>query len=392
MKLWEKGQKLNKEIENFVTGNDFLLDHALVKYDCLASIAHAKMLRKINIITGKELSKLVKGLKEIIKLSAAGKFKINLEDEDCHTAIENYLTKKYGTTGEKIHTGRSRNDQVLTALMLYEKAELAEIKKLLLGLKTSIKIVVNKYGKTVIPGYTHMQKAMPTTIKDWLGSFISAVEDDLEMLGSVSKLIDKSPLGSAAGFGVPVLKIDKKMTAKLMGFSKVMDNPVYCQHSRGKYTALMISLLSQIMLDLNKLATDLLLFSMKEFGYIEVPGEFCTGSSIMPQKKNPDALEIIRANYHVLVGEEFKVKGIVSSIMSGYNKDLQLTKEPLFKAIDITKSCLKVMALLVKNIKINAEKCKQAMTPELYATEKAYELVKKGKPFREAYKKIAKEY
>lgn len=392
MKLWNKGHELNETIDKFTVGNDHLLDDELVQFDCKASIAHAKMLNKTGVLTQEELNKTIKGLNEIIELHSKGKFEIKPEDEDCHTAIENYLTNKYGDVGKKIHTARSRNDQVLAALQLYEKSELSEIKKLLNYLKKKLVQFIDNNGKVQIPGYTHMQKAMPTTIKDWIGSYICAIDDDLIILESVIKIVDQSPSGSAAGYGVPVFKIDKEMTAKLMGFSKVMDSPVYAQTSRGKFTAEILNFLSQIMFDLNKLATDLILFNMKEFGFVDLPVEFCTGSSIMPQKKNPDVLELIKAKYHVILGEEFKVKSMISNLTSGYNRDLQLTKEPFFNAIKTTKECIHIMSLILPKIKINKEKCEKAMTPEIFATEEAYKLVKEGKPFRDAYKEVGKKF
>lgn len=392
MTLWQKNYNVDKEIEKFTIGNDFLLDKNLVKYDCIASIAHAKMLKKIGILNASELNKIIKGLNEIVKLDQKGKFNINLEDEDCHTAIEKYLTKKYGDAGKKIHTARSRNDQVLTALRLYEKEELKGIKELLNQYKGSLLAATKKYGKIKIPGYTHMQKAMPTDVKTWFGSFISSIEDNITLLDATYSIIDKSPLGSAAGFGVPSLKIDKKMTASLMGFSEAMGNPMYAQLSRGKFEATILHLLSQIMLDLNKLATDLMLFNMQEFGFVSLPKEFCTGSSIMPQKKNPDVLELVRAKYHVILGEEFKVKSMIANLISGYNRDLQLTKEPVISSVEIAKSCIKMMVLVVSKIKINEKKCKEALTKELYAAEEAYKLVKKGVPFREAYKKVSRKF
>ncbi|HJO01442.1 MAG: argininosuccinate lyase [Candidatus Woesearchaeota archaeon] len=391
-KLWQKDYKLNEEIENFTVGNDFLLDKELVKYDVLGSIAHATMLNKINIIDNNELQKLKKTLIEILELDKKNKFEIKQEDEDVHTAIENYLTKKLGNLGKKIHTARSRNDQVLTALRLYEKEELKEIKTLLGQYKDSLLTITKKYGKIKIPGYTHMQKAMPTDVKTWLGSFISSIEDNLKLLDAAYSIIDKSPLGSAAGFGIPSIKINKKMTASLMGFSEAMSNPMYAQLSRGKLEATILHLLSQIMLDLNKLSTDLMLFNMQEFGFISLPKDFCTGSSIMPQKKNPDVLELVRAKYHVVLGEEFKVKSMISNLISGYNRDLQLTKEPVISSLEIVKSCIKMMVLTVSKIKIDEKKCEEALTKELYATEEAYKLVKKGIPFREAYKKVSRKF
>jgi len=392
MKLWQKNSELDGEIEKFTVGNDYLLDKKLVKYDCIASIAHAKMLAKIGILSKEELISLEEGLNKIITLHSKDKFEIKQEDEDCHTAIENFLVKKCGESGKKIHTARSRNDQVLAALRLYEKEELAAIISLIKELKSKLEEASKKYGKIGMPGYTHMQKAMPTTVFVWIGSFIASIEDDLKLLEFTRSLIDHSPLGSAAGFGVPIIEVDKNLAASLAGFKKAMENPLYAQMSRGKYEAVIAGALSQIMLSLNKLATDLALFSTKEFGYVSLPDEFCTGSSIMPQKKNPDVLELLRAKYHVVLGEEFKIKSIISNLMSGYNRDIQLTKEPTMNCIETAKDCIKIMALLVEKLKISQEKCKEAMTPEIYATEELNKLVRKGVPFREAYRQVGEKY
>ncbi|MFH1770288.1 MAG: argininosuccinate lyase [archaeon] len=384
VKVWDKGYEINKAVEKFTVGNDYLLDQKLVKYDCLASIAHAKMLKKIGVLKKEELDELIKGLKEIMVLSEKGKFEIKPEDEDCHTAIENYL----GKIGKKIHTARSRNDQVMTAIRLYEKAELKEIKKLVQKLAKSLE----KNIDAKMPGYTHTQKAMPTAVKTWLGCYINSSKDNIHILESVIKLIDGSPLGSAAGFGVPVFKIDKKMTAKEMGFARVINNPIHAQMTRGKYESNVLNTLSQIMFDLNKLSSDLIMFNMPEFGFVSLPKELCTGSSIMPQKKNPDVLELIRAKYYVVLGEEFKVKSIIGNLISGYNRDFQETKEPIIKSLEITKSSLELMILMIKGLKINKKNCEEGVTKDLYATEEAYKLVKKGMPFREAYKQIGKKF
>jgi len=392
MKIWSKGISLKNEIEKFTVGIDYLLDKKLIKYDCIASIAHAKMLNSIKLISDKELEELIEGLNEIIKLDSKDKFIINQEDEDCHTAIENFLIKRYGETGKKIHTCRSRNDQVLVALRLYEKDELNKIHVLIHNFMDSIDSSINKYGDVKIPGYTHMQKAMPTDVKTWLGSFNASMTDNLILLKSVFDLLDQNPLGSAAGFGVTEFKINREMTSKELNFSKVMENTMYCQLSRGKFESQIINVLSAIMFDLNKLATDLMLFSMNEFNYIELPKEFYTGSSIMPNKKNPDVLEILRTKYHVVLGEEFKVKNIIGNLVSGYNRDVQLTKEPLMNSLEIVKECLTVFTLVINEMKILKENCEKGISDELYATQEAYKLVKQGVSFREAYKIIGKKY
>ena len=392
MKIWDKGISLKKEIEKFTVGSDYLLDKKLVKYDCLASMAHAKMLKSINLLTEEELEKLIGGLKEIIELDLKNQFEIKREDEDCHTAIENYLIDKYGETGKKIHTARSRNDQVLTALRLFEKEELKQIKKLIKDFMKTVESFIKSNGSVELPGYTHMQKAMPMDIKMWVGSYKDSMADNTRLLDFVINLTDQNPLGSAAGFGVPIFKLDKKLTAQELNFSKVMDNPMYCQLSRGKFEAQVMNAISSIMFDLNKLATDLMLFSMKEFDFVSLPGEFCTGSSIMPQKNNPDVLELMRAKYHIVLGEEFKIKSLIGNLISGYNRDVQLTKEPLMNAIEIVKESLSIISLVLSGTKVNKDNCAKALTKELYATQEAYELVKEGMPFRQAYKEIGKKY
>lgn len=391
-KLWNKGYDLNKAVEKFTVGKDYILDKALVKYDCIASKAHAKMLTKIGVLTTEELNQLLTGLDEIIKLNDEGKFEIKLSDEDCHTAIEHYLVKNFGDAGKKIHTARSRNDQVLTAMRLFQKDELKVVNELILSLKDELENNIQKNGTISLPGYTHMQKAMPMSVKIWLGSFLEALKDNLKQVKSTYKLIDQSPLGSAAGFGVPVLELDKEMTAKEMGFSKVQENPLYCQLSRGKFDAQIMHLLTQIMFDVNKLATDVLIFTMDEFSFMKIPNEFCSGSSIMPQKKNLDLLELLRAKYHVVLADEFKIKSLSGNLMSGYNRDMQLTKEPTMNSLDIVKQSLQMITLIVKGLEFNKEICEKAMTSELYATEEAYKLVKKGMPFRDAYKEVGKKF
>ncbi|MBW2974663.1 argininosuccinate lyase [Candidatus Woesearchaeota archaeon] len=383
-KLWQT-KKLDKKIELFTGGNDYLLDKKLLKYDCIASIAHAKMLKKIGILNENELNKLKKELTNIIGLDEKGKFAVKAEDEDCHTAIENYLTKKLNDLGKKIHTCRSRNDQVVAAMKLYEKEELKEIKELAVKLIGSLKNLSKK--DIIMPGYTHMQKAMPSSVKLWAGCFMESLEDDLMLLDNALQIIDKNPLGTGAGYGIP-LKVDKDVTKDELGFKENYKNPICVQNSRGKHEAVILNALVNIMYTLNKLASDIILFSMQEFGFFHIPEEFTTGSSIMPQKKNPDVLELVRGRYSIVLGYEFQLKSLISNLISGYNRDLQLTKESLIKGIETTKECLEVMGLVVSKLEVDKENCKKAMTKELYATEKVYELVKKGKSFRQAYKEV----
>lgn len=391
MKLWQKQYQLNKAVEKFTVGNDYILDQCLVKYDCLASIAHAKMLAKTGVLNSAEAKKLDKTLQDIIALDAKGKFKILPEQEDCHTAIENHLTKKLGNLGKKIHTARSRNDQVLVALRLFYKENLGTSKKLVQNLLLSLETFLKTYGYIELPGYTHTRKAMPSSVKMWAGSFVDSMNDNLKSLAYAADLIDQSPLGTAAGYGAP-MEIDRNFTAKLLGFNKVQQNPIYGQNSRGKFESAILHALSQIMFDINKISSDLIIFSMPEFGYFELPKEFCTGSSIMPQKKNPDVFELLRAKYWVVVACESLVRSIAGNLPSGYNRDLQLLKEPVFKSFDITLESLQILSEIFINLKVNAKNCKAAMTPEVFATAEVYKLVAQGMPFREAYQIIGKKY
>ena len=387
-KLWDKGYELNKTIESYTVGNDPQLDQKLVYYDCVASKAHAKMLGKMNLLTDGEVQDLNRELDKIIELDKLGEFVIREDQEDCHTAIEIDLIESLGDVGKKIHTARSRNDQVLTSLRLYYKDQLDCTEQLINDFTDAVKEFTKKYGQIQFPGYTHMRKAMPSSFERWGNAFIDSMNDNLVLLSTVKMLVDQSPLGTAAGFGVP-LDIDRKFTAKELGFSRVQENPIYAQNSRGKFEISIMHMVSQIMLDLNKIASDLILFSMAEFGYVELPDEFCTGSSIMPQKKNPDVLELLRAKYHVVSSYEFQVSRISSDLISGYNRDVQLTKKPVMHGFTIMSTSLKIAILLFQGLFVNEEKCKDAMTDEIYATAKVYNLVKQRIPFRDAYQQVA---
>ncbi len=386
-KLWQKGAKLDRRVEAYTVGDDHILDRELVKYDCLGSIAHAKMLGKIGILTDDEVDSLVTALQEIID---QGSLQILPEQEDCHTAIENYLTEKLGKVGEKIHTGRSRNDQVLTALRLYYLDKIGECRGAVDSLVGELQGLSERDGGTPMPGYTHMRKAMPSSVALWCGAFVESAKDNLALLDAAEKLMDQSPLGTAAGYGIP-LDIDRQLTSDELGFSRVQENPIYAQMSRGKFEVTLLHALGQIMFDLNKLASDLILFSMPEFGYFSLPEELCTGSSIMPQKQNPDVLEIMRGKYHTVKACEREVAGVSADLGSGFHRDFQLTKGPTMRGVDVTLKSLEIASLVVSAISVNTERCQESMTDELFATERAYDLVQEGVPFREAYRRVADE-
>jgi argininosuccinate lyase len=390
MKLWQKNYTLDKQIEDFTVEEDYILDLQLVKYDCLASIAHARMLHKIGILSQADLKLLLRELNNLMELDQKGQFTISKEEEDCHTAIENHLIGTCGDAGKMIHTFRSRNDQVLTALRLLYKDKLKEIQDLIVKVNQSIAVFKGKNAKVVIPGFTHTRKAMPSSIGLWSKAIMDSMKDNQKMLVAVFDLIDQSPLGTGAGYGIPYA-IDRQYTSKLLGFAQVQENPIYAQSSRGKFEAVILDILAMIMFDINKMASDLILFTMPQFGFFELPDEFLTGSSIMPHKKNPDVLELLRANYHLLLADESRIKGVMANLISGYHRDLQLTKAPILHGLAITKKSIVIVNLIFKNLKVNKKQCQQAVTADLFTTAKTYRLVGQGIPFRDAYKEVARE-
>lgn len=387
-KLWDKGYELNQIVEAFMTGNDPLLDLRIAVYDCEASIAHAKMLARINIISHDECEKLNKTLNEIIGLINTKKFIINPQDEDVHTAIENYLVNALGNTGKKIHTARSRNDQVLTALRLYCKDQLNTILAKLIDCLEVFFNFAEQHQDVPYVGRTHYQKAMPASIGLWMGAFLEALLDDGQLILDTLNLVDQCPLGAAASYGV-ALPIDRQYTSDLLGFSKVQNNVLYANNSRGKFESMMIHALSQIMLDMSKLATDVILFSAPEMAYLELPLQFCPGSSLMPNKKNPDPFELIRAKSASVLANLMQTLEISRALPSGYNRDFQETKRPLFESFDIVMQTLEVVAMIMAKVNVNAEKCLAGFSPDVFATDEVLALVNKGVAFRDAYKQIA---
>ncbi len=396
-KIWQKSAQSNtsdiaKIVEKFTVGDDYILDQKVLPYDLKASKAHAQMLHQIKIISKEELEALEKGLAEIKTLWKKGEFEISRTDEDCHTAIEKYLTEKFGTVGEKIHTGRSRNDQILVAMRLLQKHSLQSFTEQIEGLLQSFTEQTEKFGKIKMPGYTHMQRAMPSSVGMWLGSFEASFKDNFQLMQSTQAVIDQNPLGSAAGFGENTFGLDREFTSKKLGFAKTQTNPMYCAYSRGKFEKIILDNLGNFMLDFGKFASDLLLFTTKEFGFFALPDEFLTGSSIMPQKKNYDVLELMRGKTSVFFGYQSQIQEIIKNLPSGYNRDFQLIKAPFLKALQTFGNCLEMTNLVVNNLQPNQAKLEEACSQELYATDEAYKLVKNGISFREAYKKIGAKY
>jgi argininosuccinate lyase len=386
-KLWDKGTPLDALIERFEIGDDATYDNRLVEPDVLGSLAHAEMLASIGVLTPHELEELREGLREILRLHAAGEFSMGPGDEDVHTKVENFLVARLGDTGKKIHTARSRNDQVLVDLRLYSKRKLLELEIAVLECAAALVRFAREHEWTPMPGYTHMQRAMLSSVGTWAGAFAELLLDDWSLLEGAYELNDWSPLGSAASYGVP-LPIDRHLVAERLGFSGVQNNVLYAQNSRGKIEGVIAQALAQVMLSLSKLAQDVLLFTTAEYGFFRVSDTLVTGSSIMPQKKNISMMELVRAKAHVVLGYQQQILGVLAGLPSGYNKDYQETKRPFMDAVDTVLGALAVTRRTVESLEPVEERLLAACTPELYATDRAYELVREGVPFRDAYKQV----
>jgi len=387
-KLWQKNYHLDTLVEEFTVGEDYILDTDLVVADCLGSIAHGRMLEKIGILTKADRTLLEDELRVIADEGQDGRFEIHREDEDCHTAIENRLVEKAGEAGKKIHTGRSRNDQVLTALRVFERAFLLELAAR--GTKTALSLAefALKHRDVPMPGRTHLQAAMPSSVGLWAGAFAEEVMDHLSLLPAIYDLVDQCPLGSGASYGTP-LPLDRELTAELLGFSRVQNNVLYAVSSRGGAEGWILTLAEQLGFTLSRLAQDLILFSLPEFGYFSLPDELCSGSSIMPQKKNPDVLELLRGKAVTLAHAAAAVREYGHGLPSGYNRDIQESKGPFARASRTILLCLEVASLTVNNLHVHRQNLESAFTPEIYATDAALELVSGGMSFRDAYRKIA---
>ncbi len=391
-KLWQKGYTLNEQVERFEAAQNSQLDVRLIRHDVWGSLAHAAMLAKIGILTESEHKALKEALRNILELEATHEFTVTLADEDVHTRIENYLAATAGASGKKIHMARSRNDQVLVDLRLYGKEQLHNVANYVIPTSAQRLLeMASAHANTPMPGYTHMQRAMLSSVGLWASSFAEALLDDEHLLSAAYTLNDQSPLGSAAGYGVPI-PIDRQYCADVLGFSRVQNNVIYVQNSRGKIEASIVQALAQIMLDLSKLAQDILLFTTVEYGFFQLPQELCTGSSIMPQKRNLGIMELVRARTQTMLALQQQILGIVSGLPSGYNMDYQETKRPFMEALDIVQESLEICTLVVSALNVNTERLVAACTFELFAADRAYELATVAKlPFRDAYRIVGAE-
>jgi argininosuccinate lyase len=389
-KLWQKGYRLHEQVERFEAAQNSLLDNRLVRHDVWGSLAHAAMLKKIGVLSSEECGTLHTHLCNVLRLAEAGQFTITQADEDVHTRVENYLTEQAGEAGKKIHTARSRNDQVLVDTRLYGKEQLQRVAELLSALCKALLDLASAHADTPMPGYTHMQRAMLSSVGLWAASFAESLLDDEQVLAAAYRLNDQSPLGSAAGYGVP-LAIDRQYTADLLGFARVQNNVIYAQNGRGKIEAAIVQALAQIMLDLSKFAQDVLLFTTLEYGFFGLPQELCTGSSIMPQKRNLGIMELVRARTQSMLALQQQILGIVSGLPSGFNMDYQETKRPFMEALDLAQESLEICTLVASNLSVNTANLVAACTFELFAADRAYELAEREHiPFRDAYRIVGK--
>ena len=387
-RLWDKGASLDERVLRYTAGEDHALDNRLVAYDVRASIAHAEMLNAQGLLSAEDLSAIKRGLSEIAAGHARGEWRVQLEHEDGQTALENLLVARIGDAGKRVHLGRSRNDQVLTALRLYLKDAVAELEGGVTTVSKALDDLVARQGSIKLPGYTHMQQAMPSSVALWAGGFAAELRDDAEGLRHCLRRLDKNPLGSAAGYGVASVPLYRERTRATLGFADVQQPVTAVQLSRGKAEAQVLFEIALVMQDAGRLAADLLLFYTQEFSFVELPDAFTTGSSIMPQKRNPDVFELIRGRTATAGAALNEVLGIVAKLPSGYQRDLQLIKAPLFRAIDVCADTLAILAAALPGVKFRPENIQ--LDPAIHAAEAANELVvKEGISFRDAYRRIA---
>ncbi len=391
MKIWQKeATSVSEIIEKFTVGRDKEFDILLAKYDVQGSIAHVTMLGEVGLMTKEESAAAIKGLNEILESIHNSQFTIDDSVEDIHSQVEFLLTQKIGDAGKKIHSGRSRNDQVAVDIKLYLRAEILNIKEELSNLFTLLIAQSEKFKDKLIPGYTHLQIAMPSSIGLWLGAYAESLIDDMELLAAAYQVTNKNPLGSGAGYGSS-FPLNRKRTTELLKFGTLNWNSVYAQMSRGKTEKIVSVGLSSIAATLSKLSMDCCLYLNQNFGFISFPNELTTGSSIMPHKKNPDVFELIRAKCNRLQSIPNELTLLINNLTSGYHRDMQLTKEILFPAIEELKACLQLMQLMLSNLSAKDDILDDEKYRYLFSVEAVNELVNKGVPFRDAYQQVGNE-
>lgn len=387
MKLWEKNYNINAEIERFTVGRDREMDLYLAKYDVLGSMAHITMLNSINLIGDDELPILLAELRNIYDICKKGEFVIEDDIEDVHSQVELMLTRKLGDLGKKIHSGRSRNDQVLVDLKLFTRNELKEIAEEVKTLFDELIVKSEQYKNVLMPGYTHLQIAMPSSFGLWFGAYAESLADDMLFLQAAYKMTNRNPLGSAAGYGSS-FPLKRQMTTDLLGFDSMDYNVVYAQIGRGKMERNVAFAMASIAGTLAKLAFDACLFNSQNFGFVRLPKECTTGSSIMPHKKNPDVFELIRAKSNKIQGLPQQVMLIMNNLPCGYFRDLQIIKEVFLPAFAELKDCLQMTAYIINKMSVNESILDNAMYDAIFSVEEVNRLATEGMPFRDAYKKV----
>lgn len=387
MKLWEKDIKVNEEVEKFTIGRDRELDIYLAKHDVIGSMAHITMLESIGLLAKDELGLLLKELKEIYRLAIDGKFIIEEGIEDVHSQVELMLTRKLGDVGKKIHSGRSRNDQVLLDLKLFTREQIGEIASDVSDLIDVLLAQSEKYKNILMPGYTHLQIAMPSSFGLWFGAYAESLTDDLQMLLAAYRICNRNPLGSAAGYGSS-FPLNRTMTTELLGFDSMNYNVVYAQMGRGKMERAVSFALASIAGTLSKLAFDACMFNSQNFGFIKLPAQFTTGSSIMPHKKNPDVFELTRAKCNKIQGLPIEITLIANNLPSGYFRDLQIIKEVFLPSFEELKDCLVMVTHMMDKLEVNDHILDEEKYKLLFTVEEVNKLVLSGIPFRDAYKKV----
>ena len=386
-RLWDKGAPLDGRVLQYTAGEDYALDERLVRYDVAASLAHVEMLHAQNLLSAEDLAVIRTGLTVIGEEHARGEWHISLEDEDGQTALEKRLTARIGAAGGRVHLGRSRNDQVLTAVRLYLRDAISDLVAGASEVVEALDRLGAREGDIALPGYTHMQQAMPSSVALWAGGFAAEIRDDALGLLQVQRRVGKNPLGSAAGYGTPGLPLDRAATSFSLGFESAQEPVTAVQLSRGKAEAHLLFEIALLVQDLGRFAADVLLFYTQEFAFLQLPDAFTTGSSIMPQKRNPDVFELIRGRSATALGCLTEALGIFAKLPSGYQRDLQLLKFPLFRSIDIAMQTLDILPPAIDAMKFRPERIE--LDPAIHAAEEANRLVvTEGIPFREAYRRV----
>ncbi|MCE5226891.1 MAG: argininosuccinate lyase [Porphyromonadaceae bacterium] len=389
-KLWEKNVKVNQQVDTFTVGKDREMDLYLAKYDVLGSMAHITMLESIGLLDKEELPILLAELKNIYKIAEDGLFVIEEGVEDVHSQVELMLTRKLGDMGKKIHSGRSRNDQVLVDLKLFTRAQIEEVVQLVSELFGVLLSQSNRYKEVLLPGYTHLQIAMPSSFGLWFGAYAESLTDDLLLMQAAFKVCNRNPLGSAAGYGSS-FPLNRQMTTDLLGFDSLDYNVVYAQMGRGKMERTVAFALAGIAASLSKLAFDACMFNSQNFGFIKLPDQFTTGSSIMPHKKNPDVFELTRAKCNKIQALPQQITLISNNLPSGYFRDLQIIKEVFLPAFDELKDCLRMVTMMMQEVKVNESILADDKYSLIFSVEEVNRLVATGVPFRDAYKQVGLE-